>query len=69
MEVLAEWYLKRIGRVVLPRWFVGVAFGQCHVIYDQERNKYTVLPLWADSVGTVICLNQTVLMKESHDAP
>ena len=60
-EALAEWYLKRVGRIVLPRIFVGVAFGHCHVYRDHKRNAYTVLPMWLPEAGTVIALNRTVL--------
>ena len=64
IETLAEWYLKKCGRVVLPRAFIGVAFGLCHVYHDSERNKYTVMPMWSPGRGTIIGLNGTIIMPE-----
>jgi hypothetical protein len=51
LERLAEWYLNRRGRVVLPRIFVGLVFGNAvatetepgvwHVVLDiNAPNKY-----------------------------
>lgn len=65
IETLAEWYLKRRGRVVLPRAFVGVAFGFCRVYRDDERNAFTVLPMWSPGFGAVIALNNTTIIPES----
>lgn len=64
MEALAEWYLRRCGRVVLPRAFAGVAFGHCHVYHDSERNTFMVLPMWSPGLGTVIALNNTTIIPE-----
>lgn len=43
LEGIAEWYLKRRGRIVLGRRFEGIAVGNATMI-QQDAGAWTVLP-------------------------
>lgn len=55
-ERLCERYLHRRGRVVLPRAFVGAAFGFCHVV-KREPSVLTVTLPFAEC--EIIALNHS----------
>ena len=61
LEQLAEWYLHRRGRHVLPRTFFGLAVGYCYVRYDEAHNTFEVMPIHPQSMNTIIALNHSVV--------
>jgi hypothetical protein len=61
LERLAEWYLTRRGRVVLPRAFVGFAVGNCVVTKTGSDGIYDVWQMLSPKGFPYIALNRSMV--------
>jgi hypothetical protein len=61
IERWAEWYLERRGRVVLPRIFIGIAFGHCVAIKTGGDRDYDHWSVVAPKTGKVYALTNSVI--------
>lgn len=66
IESLCVRYLKKRGRVVLPRMFVGMAFGNCEVHErDNQLSSHARFDVFMPRGGGIIALNHTMVLTKS----
>jgi hypothetical protein len=62
LERLAEWYLRRRGRVVLPRAFIGMALGYAQAVRLEGDGDYSVYRVEVPAFAKPIVLNNSMLI-------
>jgi hypothetical protein len=63
IERLAEWYLKRRGRAVLPRCFVGLAVGAGLAVRKRESSGFSQWEVEIPSSGKLWALNNSMILE------
>jgi len=58
-EQLAEWYLQRRGRTVLPRIFIGIVFGGCVAQRVESDGRYDHWTVIVPSCGQLVTMTSS----------
>lgn len=62
-ERIAIWYFRRLGRIVLPRYFIGLAIGGAAIAeIENVQDGWTTYKVLVPSIGDAIVLNRSILL-------